>query len=455
MKNLIWTICALLLSVNTHAATHSGTCGNPNVNNGKNVKWTLTDSTLTISGSGAMLDYLGGAGSYSEIFGWTNYTSQIKTVIIKNGVTSVGASAFVSCNNLTSVTLASSVKKIGDNAFNGCIALTSVEIPSACTTIGSFAFQLTRITEITFPATITSIGTYAFNNTNLTKVTCLANTPPSLGSLPFGYSKIVRLYVNSPEVYKDSDWNDCFVSIMKIGDTADAKGSCGNNMEWTLIGEMLIISGTGNMYNYSTYGYNITNTPWHDFKNNITSIHIESGVTHIGNYAFRDCRYVDVIICDAPTPPTLGINAFYSYLNASLYVYDKIKYKTSDWNRFDFNIQQIGSGDIAGDCGPNLKWVISNDVLTISGTGKMDNYETYYQKAPWEDESFSSVVIENGVTSIGTDAFYGNTSLTSISIPSTVTLIDDFAFYGCSSLLSIDIPESVLDFGNSIFNGCI
>ena len=96
------------------AATHSGTCG-------ESVTWTLDASgTLTISGKGAMTDY------YIFSVPWYDTRSQVKTVIIKNGVTSIGNCAFADCSSLTSATIPNSVTSIGNWAFYGCSSLTDV-----------------------------------------------------------------------------------------------------------------------------------------------------------------------------------------------------------------------------------------------------------------------------------------------------------------------------------------
>ena len=215
MKKLFLISSLLLCSLSIFS--YSGTCGDPNVNGGKNVKWTLSNGTLTISGSGAMLDYKGGATSTSEMFGWTNYRSEINKVVIKSGVTNVGTSAFVDCSNLSSVTLASSVTEIGSDAFNACRSLKNIVLPNALTTIGSNSFQLTNIKKITFPSTIQDIGMMAFLNAGLDTVICEAITPPSLGLYAFGYSTMDILYVHNVETYKnDASWRNKFKEIQKI-----------------------------------------------------------------------------------------------------------------------------------------------------------------------------------------------------------------------------------------------
>ena len=101
-----------------------------------------------------------------------------------------------------------------------------------------------------------------------------------------------------------------------------------------------------------------------------------------------------------------------------------------------------------------ITWTLSdNGTLTISGTN-MQNYG--YDNIPWYSQRYSikKVVIEKGVTNIGTYAFYDCPSLTSITIPNTVTNIGMFAFRNCSELTSITIPNSVTIIGKEAFEKC-
>ena len=132
-----------------------------------------------------------------------------------------------------------------------------------------------------------------------------------------------------------------------------------------------------------------------------------------------------------------------------------------------------------------VTWKLSSDgTLTISGTDMPDYYFDYNisqgSSAPWieKKDKIKKIVIEDGVTNIGSGAFYGCPKLTSVTISNSVksigryafqscselnsvtignsvTSIEDEAFYNCSSLISITIPNSVTSIGESAFRSCI
>ena len=108
----------------------------------------------------------------------------------------------------------------------------------------------------------------------------------------------------------------------------------------------------------------------------------------------------------------------------------------------------------SGSCGPNLKWELANDgVLTITGEGEMTDY-SYSNRIPWYGQHIKRIIIDDGVTTIGNEAFRLCSSLTSVTIPNSVTTIGNSAFSYCSHLTSVTIPNSVTTIGNSAFSDC-
>lgn len=119
----------------------------------------------------------------------------------------------------------------------------------------------------------------------------------------------------------------------------------------------------------------------------------------------------------------------------------------------------LAASPIGGTCGENLTWnfVLGTGVLTISGTGEMENYDTSYD-VPWRyyRENIQSLVLEVGVTSIGDNAFSGCSGVTGeLVLPESVVSIGDHAFSRCSGFTGdLIIPASVVSIGNYAFYNC-
>ena len=150
-------------STQTYSTVHSGTFGAEVTN----LTWSFNSSSglLTISGEGEMDD-----ASFYELpdryeAPWYAYQKIIKTVSIKEGVTSVGSYMFWECDNITDVSLPESLLVIEEGAFSGCERLKNINIPESVTSIGTFAFWSCKsLEEITLPAGLTSIekGTFRY-----------------------------------------------------------------------------------------------------------------------------------------------------------------------------------------------------------------------------------------------------------------------------------------------------
>ena len=172
------------------SAESSGNCGD----SGSNVTWSLDDNgTLTISGSGKIEDYRSDIDQP-----WYSNRSDITSVVIEPGVTSIGSLAFYYCSNLTSITIPSGLTSIGEMAFFNCSALTSVTIPNGVISIGNFAFgSCTGLKSITIPSSVTSIENNIFQDcTGLTNITVDSNNPSfcSESGVLFNKDKTTLIY---------------------------------------------------------------------------------------------------------------------------------------------------------------------------------------------------------------------------------------------------------------------
>ena len=275
------------------SAESSGNCGD----SGSNVTWSLDDNgTLTISGSGKIEDYRSDIDQP-----WYSNRSDITSVVIEPGVTSIGSLAFYECSNLTSITIPSGLTSIGEQAFGNCTGLTSITIPSGFISIGGYAFwNCTGLTSITIQNGVTSIGTGAFwNCTGLTSITI----PSSVTSIG------VNVFYNCTgltDITVDSN-NSSFCS---------ESGVLFNKDKTTLIYYPL-----GRNDSSYTIPDGVTVIEQYAFYCNskLTSVTIPSGVTSIGEMAFRECSGLTSVIVPSSVT-SIEYNAFWCCFNLIIYI---------------------------------------------------------------------------------------------------------------------------------------
>ena len=196
LQNISWKITASAESVGAVTWTKTELDG---------LTWTLyEDGTLNISGTGEMRGY----NAYS-IKSPACDNSNIKNVVIEDGVTSIGNYAFWSCSSLTSITIPKSVTSIGANAFERCSSLTSITIPDSVISIGASVFEECRnLSSITLSNNITSIGNWAFHGCPLTSIT-IPDSVTSIGAMAFySCSNLQTISLSCKSSLKRSDFGD-------------------------------------------------------------------------------------------------------------------------------------------------------------------------------------------------------------------------------------------------------
>lgn len=116
------------VAITTNEETASGSCGEA-------LTWSLNSAgDLTVSGTGDMADFAATGAP------WAEYRDQIKLVILGQGVTSIGSSAFQDCKNLETVSLPGSLTALGKAAFLRCGELTNVKLPASLKSVGEDCF---------------------------------------------------------------------------------------------------------------------------------------------------------------------------------------------------------------------------------------------------------------------------------------------------------------------------
>ena len=120
-----------------------------------------------------------------------------------------------------------------------------------------------------------------------------------------------------------------------------------------------------------------------------------------------------------------------------------------------------------GTCGNNVNWNLDdNGVMTISGTGKMTDYLIedvgdahygWFNYTPWQslNDAITEVIINDGVTGIGSHSFADCKNLRNVQLGSSIKFIGSEAFKNCINLEKVgNIPNNLIVFGKDVFSGC-
>ncbi len=441
--------------------------------------------------------------------------AQIESITIPDSVTAIGENAFYGCTikeatiptvaipsiskeNLIEITITSG-ESIDSYAFSGYASLKNVSIGDSVTSIGEYAFfGCTSLISITIPDSVTNIEIYAFKNcTNLVNITVDAensNYKDIDGNLYSKDGTVLIQYAtgntatsfsfpDGTTTFKNYAFNNCY-NLKEITIT-DSVTSIGENA----------FSGCSALTSI-TIGNGVTNIGASAFRGcaSLTSITIPDGVTSIGGAVFSGCSSLESI-----TLPFVGGSK------------SETRAKPSTLFGYIFGTSSYTGGVSTMQCfAPSsassyVTYNIPKTLKSVTITGGKILYGAFYNC-----NSLTSVTIENGVTSIGSRAFHGCSSIESITLPfvggsnSTTTESESTlfgyifgassytggvateqqytsssssrityfipktlksvtitggnilygAFYNCSGLVSVIIPDNVESIGSSAFKGC-
>ncbi len=290
----------------------SGTCG-------EHLTWTLTeDGTLTISGTGAMTDY-----EYDGIRPWSVET--VRTIVVGDGITTIGNYAFKNCTGLTAVDLPSTLTRIGHSAFETCTGLAAITVPSGTKSIGASAFYgCNALTSITLPDSVTTIDAWAFCGCSiLSEITIPSGVTVLANNLFDSCDNLRRVHLPSGLTKIGySAFEDCgSLSEIVIPSGVTSIGSAAF-IDCESLTSIVIPSGVktlGDMTFKGCTGLTKITLPAGlatigatVFKGceNLTSIVIPSGVTSIGKNVFESCKKLKTI-CFTGNAPTINARTFY------------------------------------------------------------------------------------------------------------------------------------------------
>ena len=461
MKKFISFIISMAITLSLFPtislAATSGTCGD-------NLIWELSDDgTLTISGTGAMTDYLLSSAPWDVL--------EVNEVIVEDGVTSIGVGAFYECSSLTSVTIPDSVASIGNSAFRNCDNLLNMTIPGSVTSIGGVAFyDCDRLTSVMLSDGVTSIGRGAFSDCdNLLNMT-MPDSVTSIGERAFYYCDSLASVtigggvetIGDYAFYKCSSLTSVTIpdSVTSIGERAYyycsnlARVEIGNGVE--SIGEdaffgcanieKVYINDLAAWCNID-FDDNESNPMYYDAELYIegrlaTDIIIPYGVESIGDYAFYNCKSMtNVTIPDSVT--SIGENAFFDCTDIEkVYINDLAAWCNIDFGLYASNPTYYGAELYIGG-------KLATDITIPYGV------ESIVADMFYNCESLTSVIIPNSVKTIGACAFLHCTSLTNVTLGNSVTSIGNYAFKLCYSLTNVTILDSVTSIGEEAFDSSV
>lgn len=147
----------------------------------------------------------------------------LRTVVLPEGITSIGEMAFYDCIALTTINLPDGLTEIGDSAFDACFNLTGVTISDTITSIGGHAFEQCKLTSVVLPEGLTTVGNGAFGHMNTLQTITIPSTLTIIPIECFKFSHITT--VNIPEgvekIYYWAFWGCSELISINIPSTID------------------------------------------------------------------------------------------------------------------------------------------------------------------------------------------------------------------------------------------
>ena len=438
----------------------SGACG-------VNLTWELDDEgTLTISGTGEMRNYL------YDTSPWISHRTAIKAVIMESGVTSIGDYAFFNCWSLLWITIPEGVISIGEASFFECKKMTSISLPESLTMIGESAFcACDSLISVTIPENVSSIGFQAFySDDSLESIlvqegneyycsedgVLFDKNMTTVIKCPDGKSGMYEIPEGVTSFAADAFWgckNLTNVTIpSSIKTIPDSAFSMCSGLKSITIPESVTSIGCGAFENCESLTNiiipkSITIIAVGTFENcyNLVSITIPENITSIEKAAFYRCSNLMEISFEG-SAPNIGNDAFYGVVATAYYPAKELSWTEDVCQNYGGTITWVAVANVvdSGTCGDNLTWTLNDEeTLTISGSGTMYNYGNVSNLAPWTDykTEIQEIIIEEGVTSIGSEAFYSFTSLARIYFPSSLATIHNGAFYHSSYAFDIYVTS--------------
>ena len=445
---------------------------------------TATDKTLKIPSEyeDAPVTAIG-----KSAFAYASFTS----VIIPEGVTYIGESAFMNCYSLSDIIIPDSIERVGRSAFSGCSKLlyveklgvrylgndenpyvilvkarsgvdTTYEVPEGTKCILDSAFDsFDKITEITLPQTLTFIGQRAFRYCESLERITLPSATVFVGNEAFsGCSALVEADVGNGlfELSERMFYACSSLRILSFGENVEKIGE--SALQGCTSLESISVNSKNGFFKsdsgvlYTKYSGRLIQYPPKKADSAYTVI---DGTRFIGERAFSDAEFLKQVTL----PEGLIHIEISAFSGCSMLEHISIP----------DSIEQIGSGAFR-----RCEALVYNENNSVCYLGNSSNPYTVLVKGKKEDISsvdikdttriicndafyyyslIESLIIPDSVVYIGDSAFQYCQSVTSLVLGKNVKYIGDSAFYDCKKLRYLTIPNSVTELGESAFRGCL
>lgn len=397
-----------------------------------------------------------------------NGCTSLNSVIIGDNVESIEHYAFRNCSSLRSITIPKSVRSISHGVFSGCSSLESVifesetppdlsrdnfdntaipiYVPCGCVEAYKYGdYYWTELSNIQEHPAEYSITVYssdktmgvadAKNSICGNQISAKANYGYHFVRWSDGNTDNPRSLVLTQDTVLTAEFTINNYTISTLCNDTE-RGTTSGDITTTYL-DYVTISATAN------YGYHFSH--WNDFNyDNPRQVQVTEDKTYTA-YFDKNTYYITKNY-DSNQGYVDGYSSGEYLDNITLiaepnYGYHFVRWadgNTDNPRHFILTQDTTFSAEFAqtfsGQCGDNLYWSYQNNTLTISGFGGM------YDNRPWGlfTNEIQTVVLPNGITHIGNDAFSDCTGLNEITIPYTVTSIGDYAFAGCKKLVHVN-----------------
>ena len=464
---------------------------------GNTVTWTLADGVLTISGTGAMFDY-----SKVSATPWYANASEITSVVIEDGVTTVAAYGFREFAALESVVIGNDVTTIGSYAFYKCTVLQSVVLGSSVMEVKSNAFYGdTAIAEMTLPNQECKTVSSSFSKVNPSTIKIREDAVAVSVEL-LNYTNLTSIQVIEPaadgEAVNFEAVDDVLFKIEDTGKQLVRYPSAKTDVtEYTIPEDVVSMADYAfsetsltkvylpeNLQNISAYAFNECA--------NLEEIIIPDSVVSVGEYAFyNNTALLQAVVGDGVV--SIGKCAFYKCTAMTVFVFGANVTKIEDGafdstsaveeltvpNQYtvDFNSGAFDSKSmnpsivkIRGDATGIYEGFLNNtntesfEVIEAADTESPVNFQsdqgvlysekgTVLERFPIGKTDDLAYVVPDGVTVIDEFAFESS-KVESVDLPESVTEIRRQSFMGCTALTSVTGGKSLLAIGDYAFSGC-